>query len=82
MSGFRNGNVGGGADDAGGCCRNVGIVRFGRETVERNVASVRHCIPILSLIFILRFIVTRPEELFGLNIIVIRRCGVFPNSPK
>ena len=63
MSGFRKGNVGGGADDEGGCCRNVGIVWFGRETVERNVAIVRYCIPVLSLIFILRFIVSRPEEL-------------------
>ena len=44
ISGFRNGNVGGGADDEGACCLNVGITWLGSPTVERNVDICRRAI--------------------------------------
>jgi hypothetical protein len=42
MSGLRKGNVGGGPDDNGGCCRRVGVVWFNRDLVERNVPMYRY----------------------------------------
>ena len=42
MSGFRNGNVGGGELVAGGCWRSVGLVWFGSSIVDLKVVMPLH----------------------------------------